>query len=72
MTFKGIRIWARSMTYNEILTFVTRYIQNRQFKDAHAFNSMLWLNLFARDRPCNKIRDWMYALQEYNRYKKLK
>lgn len=69
MTLKDIRIWSRSMTYHEILTHVNRCYKNRQFKDAHALNSMLWFNLFARDRPYNKIRDWTYALQEYRHYK---
>ena len=50
------------------MTFKDIRIWSR-IKDAHAFNSMLWLNLFVRDRPYNKIRDWMYALQEYKRYK---
>ena len=72
MTFKEIRIWSRSITYNEILSCIVRSREDRRFKDSYAYNSMLWLNLFTRDRPYNKIRDWMYALQMYKRYKTFK
>lgn len=69
MTFKEILIWSRSMTYSELASCNIRAINNRNFKEAFAYNSMMWLNAFNRDKPYCRIRNWKYAIRAYKLHK---
>ena len=72
MTFKEIRIWSRSMTYRQLASCNIRCINNKDFKMAFAYNSMMWLNGFNTCNPHRKIRNWKYAILAYRIYKSYK
>lgn len=72
MTFKDIRIWSRSMTYRELASCNVRALNNRDFKTAFAYNSIMRLNSFNTCNPHSKIRNWKYAILAYRIYKNYK
>ena len=70
MTFKAVRILARSMTYSEIALRYSKCVRNKLYKSQYLYLSMLWLNLFPGSYPDEKIIKWVLAVRAYKLYRK--
>lgn len=72
MTFKGIIIWSRSMTYGEIASRYSECVKTDNYKTAHCLCSAWWLKHFNDAQGSHKIWCWKVAIKAYNDHKPYK